>query len=118
MGRLLILLTTLLILAMPVTEYLCNWDHFLRGGQDVEFNLLTGLLFAAMVLSMDGTMMQPILTQPVFAAMIGSCRHSVSPRVLARWGSSQRTPSLPSRSQWLEDPASVSSCGTRTPLRI
>ena len=58
LSRLLVLLTTLLLLVMPVTEHLCNWDHFLRGGPDVEFSLLAGLLFAAMVvLSMNGTML-------------------------------------------------------------
>jgi hypothetical protein len=59
------LLTTLLLLVMPVTEHLCNWDHFLRGGPDVEFSLLAGLLFAAMVvLSMNGTMFQPRMLRP------------------------------------------------------
>lgn len=65
LSRLLVLLTTLLLLVMPVTEHLCNWDHFLRGGPDVEFSLLAGLLFAAMVvLSMNGTMLQPRMLQP------------------------------------------------------
>jgi hypothetical protein len=65
LSRLLVLLTTLLLLVMPVTEHLCNWDHFLRGGPDVEFSLLAGLLFAAMVvLSMNGTMFQPRMLQP------------------------------------------------------
>ena len=65
LSRLLVLLTTLLLLVMPVTEHLCNWDQFLRGGPDVEFSLLAGLLFAAMVvLSMNGTMLQPKMLQP------------------------------------------------------
>lgn len=60
LSRVLILLTTLLLMVMPVTEHLCNWDRFLRGGPDVEFNVLAWLLFAAMiVLSMHGTMLQP-----------------------------------------------------------
>jgi hypothetical protein len=50
---------------MPITEYLCNWDKFLRGGPDVEFSLLAGLLFGAMVvLSMNGSMFQPRMLQP------------------------------------------------------
>src|SRR5258708_7588375 len=95
MGRLLVLLTTLLVLVMPVTEHLYNWDHFLRGGQDVEFNLLAALLFAAMVvLSMSGTsmqplMMQPLMMRPAFAARNGSC----TPRSLAWRGSSRRSAS-------------------------
>lgn len=65
LSRLLVLLTTLLLLAMPVTEHLCNWDKFLRGGPDVEFNLLAWLLFAAMVvLSMHGSMLRPRMMQP------------------------------------------------------
>lgn len=60
LSRVLILLTTLLLMVMPVTEHLCNWDRFLRGGPDVEFSVLAWLLFAAMiVLSMHGTMLQP-----------------------------------------------------------
>jgi hypothetical protein len=65
LSRLLIMLTTLLLLVMPITEHLCNWDHFLRGGPDVEFSLLAGLLFAAMVvLSMNGTMLRPVMIRP------------------------------------------------------
>lgn len=117
-GRLLVLLTTLLVLVMPVTEHLCNWDHFLRGGQDVEFNLLAGLLFAAMVvLSMSGRMMHPLTMQPAAATTIGSCGQ-VTPRALGRRGSSQRAASLPTRSRRLNDAASDSGSGTLTPLRI
>jgi hypothetical protein len=65
LSRLLVLLTTSLMLVMPITEHLCNWDHFLRGGPDVEFSLLAWLLFAAMVvLSMNGSMLQPTMMQP------------------------------------------------------
>jgi hypothetical protein len=39
-GRLLVALTTLLLTVMPLTEHLCTWDKFLRGGTDVEFGLL------------------------------------------------------------------------------
>jgi hypothetical protein len=118
MGRLLVLLTTLLVLVMPVTEHLCNWDHFLRGGQDVEFNLLAGLLFAAMVvLSMSGTSMQPLMMQPAFAGRNGSCGQ-VTPRALAWRGSSRRNASNPSRAAGLDAPALVSGSRTLTPLRI
>lgn len=117
LSRLLVLLTTLLLLVMPVTEHLCNWDHFLRGGQDVEFNLLAALLFAAMVvLSMSGTIMQPLLMQPAFAATNGS-RGQATSHALAGPGSSQRT-SDSSRSAGLDTRASVSGCRTLTSLRI
>jgi len=91
LSRLLVLLTTLLLLVMPVTEHLCNWDHFLRGGQDVEFNLLAALLFAAMVvLSMSGTTMQPLLMQPLmmqpaFAKMNDLCGQAIPRRGGAAW---------------------------------
>jgi hypothetical protein len=122
LSRLLILLTTLLLLVMPVTEHLCNWDHFLRGGQDVEFNLLAALLFAAMVvLSMSGTtmrplLMQPLMMQPAFAATNGPCGQAI-PRAAARHGSSRRAASIPARSPVLDDLASVSGSRTLT-LRI
>jgi hypothetical protein len=128
LSRLLILLTTLLLLVMPVTEHLCNWDHFLRGGQDVEFNLLAALLFAALVvLSMSGTIMQPLMmqplltqplmTQPAFATTDGPCGQAI-PRAVARRVSSRRTASISSRSPGLDDLASVSGSRTLTPLRI
>jgi hypothetical protein len=76
LSRVLILLTTLLLMVMPVTEYLCNWDRFLRGGPDVEFSVLAWLLFAAMiVLSMHGTILQPLATHP------DSMRSSVGPTI-------------------------------------
>lgn len=60
LSRLLVLLTGLLLCAMPITEYFCDWDHFLRGGPDVEFSVLAWLLFAAMlVLAMNGSILRP-----------------------------------------------------------
>jgi hypothetical protein len=124
LGRLLVLLTTLLVLVMPVTEHLCNWDHFLRGGQDVEFNLLAALLFAAMVvLSMSGRMMRPPMMQPVTAAMTGSSMTGsygdATRAALARRESSPLAgTSTASRSQWLDDPASISGSRMPSPLRI
>jgi hypothetical protein len=49
LSGLLVFLTTVLMLVMPITEHLSNWDRFLRGGTDVEFTLLAALLFAALV---------------------------------------------------------------------
>lgn len=124
LSRLLVLLTTLLLLVMPVTEHLCNWDHFLRGGPDVEFSLLAALLFAAMVvLSMSGAimqplMMQPLMMQPAFAATHGRCGQAI-PRAVARRGCSQRAACTPLRFSGLDEPASVSGSRTLTPpLRI
>jgi hypothetical protein len=49
-GRLLILSTAVLILIMPWTEYFCQLDRFLRGGQDCELGLLALLTFFSLVL--------------------------------------------------------------------
>jgi hypothetical protein len=53
LGQILILLTTLLVAVMPVTEYLWTFDKFLRGGQDCEFGLLAlaAILCLVLVLS-------------------------------------------------------------------
>jgi hypothetical protein len=121
LSRLLVLLTTLLLLVMPLTEHLCNWDKFLRGGPDVEFSLLAWLLFAAMVvLSMNGSMlrpavMQPGMMQPIAAASPasrGSMGGMPGCGVMAQW---------PASSGWANEPVSASSHAardSRTPLLI
>ena len=48
--RAVLILTAVLLLLMPLTEHLCRWDKFLRGGPDVEFGILSLLLFAGFVL--------------------------------------------------------------------
>lgn len=45
-----LILTEVLILLMPLTEHFCKWDKLLRDGPDVEFGLLSLLLFAGLVL--------------------------------------------------------------------
>jgi hypothetical protein len=49
-GRLLILCTAILIFVMPWTEYFCQLDRFLRGGQDCELGLLALLTIFSLVL--------------------------------------------------------------------
>jgi hypothetical protein len=49
-GRLLILFTAILIFVMPWTEYFCQFDRFLRGGQDLELGLLALLTIFSLVL--------------------------------------------------------------------
>jgi hypothetical protein len=117
-GRLLVLLTTLLVLVMPVTEHLCNWDHFLRGGQDVEFNLLAALLFAAIVvLSMSGRMMRPLMMQPTAAASFCSCGDA-PPALAWRKSSSLAGASTASRTPRLDHRGSISDSHMPGPLRI
>jgi hypothetical protein len=48
--RAVLILTEMLILLMPFTEHFCSWDKFLRGGPDVEFGILSLLLFSGLVL--------------------------------------------------------------------
>jgi hypothetical protein len=48
--RAVLILTEVLLLLMPLTEHFCQWDKFLRGGPDVEFGVLSMLLFAGLVL--------------------------------------------------------------------
>jgi hypothetical protein len=51
--RAVLILTEVLLLLMPLTEHFCRWDKFLRGGPDVEFGILSLLLFAGLVLLMS-----------------------------------------------------------------
>ena len=48
--RAVLILTEVLLLLMPLSEYFFQWDRFLRGGPDVEFGILSLLLFAGLVL--------------------------------------------------------------------
>jgi hypothetical protein len=117
LSRVLVLLTTLLLLVMPITEHLCNWDKFLRGGPDIEFSLLAGLLFAAMVvLPMDGTMLQPGMIEPLSAARC-AWRGAIS-GTPARSGIAQSPASSRLRSRRLDEPASAfdPGKGSRAPV--
>jgi hypothetical protein len=49
-GRLLIVLTAILLFVMPWTEHFCQLDRFLRGGQDCELGLLALLTIFSLVL--------------------------------------------------------------------
>ena len=49
-GRVLIVLTALLIGVSPWTEYYWHFDNFLRGGQDFEFGLLSTIMVFCLVL--------------------------------------------------------------------
>jgi hypothetical protein len=127
LSRVLVLLTTLLLLVMPITEHLCNWDNFLRGGPDVEFSLLAWLLFAAMVvLSMHGTMlrptvMQPEMMEPVSAARAGMQGTGVGCFAFAGSVMSQLTASSRSRQSLNESASALDSgegFGAPVPKRI
>lgn len=40
-GRFLLMLATISVLTLPLTQNIWNWDHFLHGGQDFETGMLT-----------------------------------------------------------------------------
>ena len=49
-GRVLIVLTALLIAVIPWTEYYWDFDNFLHGGQDFELGLLATITVFCLVL--------------------------------------------------------------------
>jgi hypothetical protein len=49
-GRLLLLLSALLVAITPWTEYFWDFDHFVQGGQDFELGLLSVLTVLSLVL--------------------------------------------------------------------
>src|SRR5665213_889671 len=49
-GRVLLILTAVLLMTMPVTERLWTWDHFLQGGKDFELGTILVLSFLCLVL--------------------------------------------------------------------
>ena len=49
-GRLLLLLATTVLIAIPFTQHIWTWDHFLRGGHDFETNTLLFLTAMCLVL--------------------------------------------------------------------
>jgi hypothetical protein len=51
-SRIVLLLTGVLVLVMPITEYFWNFDHFLRGGQDIELGLFSLLMVTCLILVM------------------------------------------------------------------
>jgi hypothetical protein len=49
-GRFLLTLIAVSLITMPLTQYIWTWDHFLQGGQDFEFGVLTTLIALCLVL--------------------------------------------------------------------
>lgn len=44
------MLTAILLVTAPLTQYIWTWDHFLHGGQDYESSTLMVLAFLCLVL--------------------------------------------------------------------
>jgi hypothetical protein len=48
-SRLILLLTTILLVVMPATEHYWTWDRFASIGHDLEFSALSVLIFCGLV---------------------------------------------------------------------
>ena len=70
-GRLLLVLTGILLAVSPWTEYLWDWDRFLHGGQDCEFGLLAIALAFGLVLVLSQTRRQGLALFLAFERLIG-----------------------------------------------
>ena len=68
-GRILLVLTVLLLVTTPLTQHVWTWDHFLRGGQDYESSALLILTFLSLVLVLGQHCKQRVST--FFAALRG-----------------------------------------------
>jgi hypothetical protein len=51
-GRLLLLLASIVLMALPFTQHLWTWDRFLHGGHDFETNVLLIVITLCLVLVM------------------------------------------------------------------
>jgi hypothetical protein len=60
-GRVVLLFTALLLVVMPLTEYLYHFDKFLRGGEDVEFGLLSLATICALALVLSQCIKQRVV---------------------------------------------------------
>lgn len=67
MGRFLLVLVTVSLVTMPVTQHFWTWDRFLHGGQDFESSVLMILMILCLAL-----------------LLVQSCKRSFE-RLLARW---------------------------------
>ena len=52
MGRLLLILAAVVLIALPFTQQVWTWDRFLRGGQDFETTVVLILTSLCLVLVM------------------------------------------------------------------
>jgi hypothetical protein len=57
-SRCLLMLTTLSLITMPITEHLWTWDCFLQGGRDFELSSIALLSFLCLVMVLSRTYKQ------------------------------------------------------------
>ncbi len=111
--RAVLILTEALILVMPLTEHFCKWDKFLRGGPDVEFGILSLLLFAGLVLLTS----YPAVTSP-FLILLAYRLIALPVRCLSISGHFSLAASLPHARVGKGTPPAGFSPLAGTPIRI
>jgi hypothetical protein len=83
-GRLLILFTAILIFVMPWTEYFCQFDRFLRGGQDLELGLLALLTIFSLVLVLLKQRRQSVTLLLTIRKWLSPILEDADPRAVAK----------------------------------
>jgi hypothetical protein len=110
-GRLLILFTAILIFVMPWTEYFCQLDRFLRGGQDCELGLLALLTFFSLVLVLLKQRRQNVTLLLAVRRWLSPVFEDPNPRAVAiAWSLIARSDAVPQSSSAL--------CRYNLPLKV
>jgi hypothetical protein len=84
-GRVLILLTALLLAVTPWTEYLWHFDNFLHGGQDMELGLLSLLTILCLVLVLLQDSKQRVKSMAVIQQWLSSVLDQTDPLAPGRF---------------------------------
>jgi hypothetical protein len=101
-GRLLILFTAILIFVMPWTEYFCQLDRFLRGGQDCELGLLALLTIFSLVLVLLKQRRQNVTLLLAVRRWLSPVFEDANPRAVAiAWSLIARSDAVPQSSSAL-----------------
>jgi hypothetical protein len=101
-GRLLILFTAILIFVMPWTEYFCQLDRFLRGGQDCELGLLALLTIFSLVLVLLKQRRQNVTLLLAVRRWLSPVFEDANPRAVAiAWSLIARSDAVPRSSSAL-----------------
>lgn len=87
-SRVALLLTAIVILVMPLTEYFWHFDQFLRGGEDFELGLLlvaSIICLALVLLQHSKRLVQRLLSVPRWLSTLIGQENSVSGSCCRRW---------------------------------
>jgi hypothetical protein len=101
-GRLLIVLTAILLFVMPWTEHSCQLDRFLRGGQDCELGLLALLTIFSLVLVLLKQRRQNVTLLLAVRRWLSPVFEDANPRAVAiAWSLIARSDAVPQSSSAL-----------------